>query len=160
MRSAVAILILFSMSLSLSGHADSTDQAKRLHDRIAGLVQDLEAIDRSLHVFAPHIETQSIAPRFRPPENWSKRGEMTRLVLGILRLAKEPLTTRDVAAQLIAERGMDPDEPKLLRLMAKRVGVALRRQREGGVVKATQGPGQYMLWELDKAQANGEIQGH
>lgn len=140
--------------------ADISGEIETLHDRIASLVQDLEAIDRSLHVFAPHIETQSIASRFRPPENWSKRGEMTRIVLGILRLAKEPLTTRDVAARLISERGLDPDEPKLLRLMAKRVGVALRRQREGGVVKATPGPGQYMLWELDKAQATGDIQGH
>lgn len=125
-------------------------EIETLHDRIAQLIQDLEGIDRSLQVFAPHIETQTIAPRFRPPENWSKRGEMTRLVLGILRLAKEPLTTRDVAAQLIAERGLDANEPRLLRLMSKRVGVALRRQREGGVVRATPGPGQYMLWELDR----------
>ena len=123
-------------------------EIEALHARVARLVSDLEAIDRSLHVFAPHIETHSIASRFKPPENWSKRGEMTRLVLGILRLAREPLTTRDVAAQLIAERGLDADEPRLLRLMSKRVGVALRRQRDGGVVKATQGPGQYMLWEL------------
>lgn len=139
--------------------ADISGEIETLHDRIAQLIKDLEGIDRSLQVFAPHIETQTIAPRFRPPENWSKRGEMTRIVLGILRLAREPLTTRDVAARLISERGLDPDEPKLLRLMAKRVGVALRRQREGGVVKATPGPGQYMLWELDKAQATGEIQG-
>jgi hypothetical protein len=33
-------------------------------------------------------------------------------------------------------------------LMTKRVGVALRGQRENGVVRCDQGPGQYMLWEI------------
>jgi hypothetical protein len=34
------------------------------------------------------------------------------------------------------------------RLMTKRVGVALRGQRENGLVRCDQGPGQYMLWEI------------
>ncbi len=32
--------------------------------------------------------------------------------------------------------------------MTKRVGVALRGQRGNGRVQSTQGPGQYMLWEI------------
>jgi hypothetical protein len=39
---------------------------------------------------------------------------------------------------------------QLLGLMTKRVGVALRGQRENGVVKCDQGPGQYMLWEISR----------
>jgi hypothetical protein len=34
--------------------------------------------------------------------------------------------------------------------MTKRVGVALRLQRENGVVASEQGPGQYGLWQLAK----------
>jgi hypothetical protein len=34
--------------------------------------------------------------------------------------------------------------------MTKRVGVALRGQREGGVVRSEQGPGQYMVWEISR----------
>lgn len=37
-----------------------------------------------------------------------------------------------------------------LRLMAKRCGVALRHLRDKGTVRAAQGPGQFMLWELGK----------
>ena len=40
MRSAVAILVLILVSVPFPGHADSTDQAKRLHDRIAGVPPD------------------------------------------------------------------------------------------------------------------------
>jgi hypothetical protein len=51
---------------------------------------------------------------------------------------------------LLTERALNREDQKLLRLMTKRVGVALRGQREQGVAKADQGPGQYMLWEIAK----------
>ena len=35
-----------------------------------------------------------------------------------------------------------------LRIMTKRVGVALTGQRDKGAVRSDQGPGQYMLWEI------------
>lgn len=62
-----------------------------------------------------------------------------------LRRAAEPMTTRDIALQLLIERVLDKSDQRLLRLMTKRVGVALRGQRENGVVRCDQGPGQYML---------------
>jgi hypothetical protein len=43
---------------------------------------------------------------------------------------------------------LDKSDQHLLRLMTKRVGVALRGQRENGLVRCDQGPGQYMLWEI------------
>ena len=73
---------------------------------------------------------------------------MTRIILSILRHAAEPLTTRDIALQLLVERALDKRDLKLLRLMTKRVGVALRLQRQKDVARCEQGPGQYMLWEI------------
>jgi len=75
---------------------------------------------------------------------------MIRYVLSILRQAAEPLTTRDIALQMLVERALDKNDRRLLRLMTKRVGVALRGQRDNGVAIATQGPGQYMLWEIKR----------
>ncbi len=77
----------------------------------------------------------------RPPEDWSRRGEKTRFVLSIFRQAAEPLTTRDIALELLVERTLDKNDQKLLRIMTKRVGVALRLQRERGVAQCEQGPG-------------------
>ena len=65
---------------------------------------------------------------FRPPKDWSNRGEMTRICLSVLRQAAEPLTTREIAMQLLVERALDKSDVRLLRLMTKRVGVALREQ--------------------------------
>jgi hypothetical protein len=52
----------------------------------------------------------------------------------------EPMTTRDVALE----------DQRLLALMVKRVGVALRIQRNNGIVRSANGPGQFMLWELER----------
>jgi hypothetical protein len=57
---------------------------------------------------------------------------MTRIVLSILRQAAEPLTSRDIALELMVERALDKNDQRLLRLMTKRVAVALRGQREKG----------------------------
>jgi len=48
----------------------------------------------------------------------------------------------------MAERALDTGDVKLLRLMTKRCGVALRLQRDKGVVRSAQGPGQYHTWEI------------
>lgn len=121
-----------------------------MHDRLNQLVKDLEHIDATLRIVAPDMEVESIRPQmFRPPEDWSKRGQMSRIVLSILRQAKEPLTSREIAAQLILERGMAMDN-KLLRLMTKRVGVALRDKRDKGLAVSSETAGFHLLWEIKR----------
>ena len=66
---------------------------------------------------------------------------MSRIILSVLRQASEPLTTRDIALQLLVERALDKSDQRLLLLMTRRVGVALRGQRENRVVRCDQGPG-------------------
>jgi hypothetical protein len=65
---------------------------------------------------------------------------MFRIILSVLRQASEPLTTRDIALQLLIERALDKSDLRLLRLMTKRVGVALRGQKENGVVVISRFP--------------------
>ena len=52
-------------------------------------------------------------------------------------------------------RVLNTQYQKLLALMVKRVGVALRIQRINGTVRSANGPGQFMLWRsrgIDCAQ--------
>lgn len=129
--------------------AELSGDIERTQIELRKMILDLERLDATLLMFDPDYEIASIKPKaFRPPEDWSKRGEMTRLILGILRKATEPLTSRDIATQLVIERALDRHDAKLLRLMTKRVGVALRGQRDKGVTVSTIGPGQCVLWRL------------
>lgn len=119
------------------------------HAELGKMVTDLETLDATLRLVAPDVEVEAIRPRsFRPPADWSNRGQMARLVLSILRQAREPLTTREIAAQMLLERAMAADDVKLLRVMTKRVAAALRMQRDHGNAASTEGPGQYQLWEV------------
>lgn len=58
------------------------------------------------------------------------------------------MSLRSCGLLLLIERALDKSDQRLLRLMTMRVGVALRGQRQNGLVRCDQGPGQYMLWEI------------
>ncbi len=129
--------------------AELAGKIEATHETLRKMVMDLEALDSTIVQFAPDFVPEAIrAKTFRPPDDWSKRGEMTRIILSVLRCASEPLTTRDIAFQLLVERALDKNDQRLVRLMTKRVGVALRNTKERGIVASEQGPGQYSLWTL------------
>lgn len=114
-----------------------TGEIEPTPERLRQIVADPEGLDATLRMFAPDMQIEAVNPKaFRPPADWSSRGEMTRVVLSILRQAAEPLTTRDVALELLVSRALDRNDQRLLRLMTKRVGVALRGQRDSGAVKS------------------------
>jgi len=129
--------------------AELAGEIEHLHEHLRKLLADLETIDATLSIFDPSIPCETIKPKaFRPPSDWANYGQMTRIVLNILRTSSEPLTTRDIALQMLVERALNKDDQRLLNRMTKRVGVALRRQRDNEVVRSWQGPGLFMLWEI------------
>ncbi len=129
--------------------AQLTGDIERTHDALRKMVADLESLDATIRQFDPSHNVEAIRPKaFRPPKDWANRGEMSRIILSILRLASEPMTTRDIAVELLVTRALDRSDVRLLRLMTKRVGVALRGQKDGGTVRVLPGPGQMVLWEV------------
>jgi hypothetical protein len=132
---------------ALAGEIEAT------HETLRKMVLDLENLDATIVQFDPNFKVETIKPKgFRPPSDWSNRGQMSRIILSILRQASEPLTSRDIALELLVERALDKSDQRLLRLMTKRVGVALRGQRDKSVVRSIQGPGQYNVWEIDRTR--------
>ncbi len=129
--------------------AELTGEIERIHLQLCNAVDDLENLDKTIRQFAPDFQVETIHPKaFRPPADWANRGQMSRVILSILRQASEPMTTRDIALELLITRALDQSDLRLLKLMTKRVGVALRGQRDNGAVRAAQGPGQMVLWEV------------
>ena len=128
--------------------AEITGEIARCHASLSKLSDDLEHIDATIRLFAPDFVAESILPKvFTPPKSWSKRGEMSRAVLSILRVAKGPQTAREIAAQIVAQRGLEND-PGILNVMARRVGHVLREKREKGLVRALEETGLWLQWEI------------
>jgi hypothetical protein len=134
----------------LKKRAELAGLIERTHEDLRKMVKDLENLDATIMQFAPkdfHVET--IKPKaFRPPQDWARRGEMSRVVLTILRMAAEPMSTRDIALEMLVTRALDQSDQRLLRLMTKRVGVSLRHMRDQNVTEALTGTGQFMLWKI------------
>lgn len=141
----------FVVSGLVKRRAELAGDIEKAHECLRKMVLDLENLDATILQFEPDFRCETIKPKaFRPPKDWANRGQMSRIVLSILRQASEPLTSRDIAMELLIERAMDKGDQRLLRVMTKRVAVALRGQKDKGVVRAEQGPGQYMVWEISR----------
>ena len=118
-------------------------------ETVRKLATDLEHVDATIRLFAPDYCIDGIKPNaFRPPDDWAKRGEVTRVILEMLRQANEPMTVRDVALALMTIRGLDKTDRKMVGKMTKRAGAALRHSRDKGVLRSSEGPGMFALWEV------------
>ena len=93
----------------------------------------------------PHM---AICPKPLPPRHQAFKGEVTRIVRMALRQSDRPLTTKDLAQQVMAERGLNTADKRLVRVMSKRIGSAMRHLRGRGLVRSKQGPGQYLVWKV------------
>ena len=132
--------------------AELAGEIERTHARLRDLAADLEHVDATLRMVAPDMAVEAIRSKvFRPPADWSKRGEMTRMVLSVLRTARAPMTTREIAERMVVERGLVADT-STLNSMTRRVACALRRQRELGLARSQEGEaGFWQLWEIVKS---------
>src|SRR5689334_24365514 len=69
---------------------------------------DLTHIDGVLRVLATDLDPDSIRPKRAYRRNrYFARNELSRLCLGVLRTADEPLSTDDIAGRVIATKGFD-----------------------------------------------------
>ena len=121
----------------------------RTQTALAQMARDLETLDNAIRLIAPHLDIPAIAPKMvKPPEDWSKRGEMSRVAFAILRASQRPLTSREIASQMIIQRGL-ASTPKLLNLMTRRVAGCLRDKRDHGLVEnvPTRG-GLWLEWRI------------
>src|SRR3954449_623797 len=89
---------------------------------------DLLHVDAVLRLFAPEFEPATIVPRaVRRPNSWFKPGELTRMVLDVLRTAPAALSVREFTAQVMERRGLDPQDARTVELLRKLVSNALNR---------------------------------
>lgn len=129
----------------LTKRADLFNEAERLRDRLAEIRNDIGALDRTLSTFGYDGDLDAAMPRQKREVLFGK-GELTRAVLGLLRNADGPMTSRDIAREIVALRGDDARDRKYLSDLTKRVSKALRQQREAGIVKSATNSRGDMLW--------------
>lgn len=128
--------------------SELSGESETLRTRLTQITTDLGHLDAVIRQFDPEHDITGIRPKRPRSPDAAGRGEMSRYVLGVLREAKGPLSTVDVAQRIMADRGIDADDRRAVRLATKRIGMTLSHQKVKGTVRALPGAGTMGLWEV------------
>lgn len=130
----------------LKKRAELFNEAERIKDRLAEIKNDIAALDRVLLTLDYGGNLDSIMPRQKRTVVIGA-GEAARLVMNVLRTAPAPLSSRDIARQLMEACGQDSGDRKSLRDRTSRISRVLRRLRERGIVIDLHQPEGLLLWQ-------------
>lgn len=129
----------------LTKRADLFNEAERLRDRLAEIRNDLGAMDRTLGVLGYAGDLDAAMPRQKREVLFGK-GELSKAIYGELRIATAPVSSRDIAREIVAMRGEDARDRKYLSDLTKRVSKALRAMREAGEVRSVTDAKGNVMW--------------
>jgi hypothetical protein len=130
----------------LAKRADLYNEAERIRDRLAEIKNDIGAIDRTLNVLGYTGDLDAAMPR-QKREVIFGRGELSRAIMGELRHAEGPLSSRDIAQTIVAMRGEDARDRKYISDLTKRVSKALRQMKAEGLVRSVADAKGNLSWE-------------
>lgn len=129
--------------------ADLAGELGKMQGQIQQLHADLASLDAVIRQIDPEYPVGNIRPRYRRQPAAAETGSVSRTVLNLLRRAQAPLSVKELADQVLAERGLNVADRGLARAMHKRVAMALRYQRTNGMVReAADSNRDEAVWEV------------
>lgn len=130
----------------LAKRADLFNEAERIRDRLAEIKNDIGALDRVLGTLGYKGDLDAAMPR-QKREVIFGRGELSKAIYAELRHAEGPLSSRDIAREIVAMRGEDARDRKYIADLTKRVSKALRQMKADGNVRSLVDTKGNLSWE-------------
>lgn len=122
-------------------HREIAGELEATRQRLNRLAADLEAVEHTMLLLDPDATIPRAKPI--PSKDAAMKGEMRRHVLNALRGATGPLTSLDIARQVVEARKLDP---AMMTPIRKRVGAALWKLKAKGWVSEVAQVGDYKGW--------------
>jgi len=116
--------------------------------RLRQLILDIDAVDATIRLFQPDIDLDVVKVRPTPRRHEAHRGDTSRLILSLLREAREALSHREITQRVMTARGLNLADRALCQTMRDRVGASLRGMRKRGRVAGGEGNGPGVRWGL------------
>jgi hypothetical protein len=130
----------------LGKRAELFNEAERIRDRLAEIKNDIGAMDRVLGTLGYTSDLDAAMPR-QKREVIFGRGELSKAIMGELRTAEGPISSRDIAREIVTMQGNDARDRKYLSELTKRASKALRSMKAEGLVRSTQDTKGNLSWE-------------
>lgn len=124
------------------------DDLDVVQGRVRQLVIELDALDVTIRLFRPDAEIGVVRVKPIPRRHAALRGESTRMMLGALREAGEPLTTRGIVRKVMEARGMNTADKAMVDTMNVRMASSLRKLLHRGKVAVADGVPGARRWKL------------
>lgn len=132
----------------LRKRAQIAGELEAAQSSVRRIIIDLDSIDQTIRIFKPDIELDDIRPKPLPPRHAAYKGEVARIILGVLRDTHHPMTAEELAMHVMAERDLNTSDTRLRKTIMKRIHACMRHYRTKGVIQSAPGPGKRMLWKL------------
>jgi hypothetical protein len=116
----------FALSALTRKRAELAAELEELERRCVQLRADLIHLDAALVILDP--ATAAATPRLRLQHRPEWFGNLGVLVLDVLRGATEPMTSTQIAVEVMGLRGLDAGDRATLRVVERRVAGSLNRR--------------------------------
>ena len=120
--------------------AELAGEAVQLRSQLAVIATDMGHLDAVIRQFDPDHSIAAIRPKRPRGPDVAGRGERSRVLLAVLREAGEPLATAEIVRRMMVRAGQDGEDRRLVRMLMKRISMALARQAQRGAVRSEHGP--------------------
>ena len=112
---------------------------------LRGVTCDIDHLDAAIAIFDPTATPRALQ-RYATKHR-AKKGTVRRFVLAFLRDASGPVTSRDITAAWIADRGLKADDATFV-LIRKRIGACLTSLQAEGTVTGAGMVGEFKGWAI------------
>ena len=103
----------------------------RLEQQLAEHRASLMHVDATMLLFGPELRSEDVhSGQQRTRSAWFRPGECLRLIYDVLREAPEPVTTRELAARIMAVKGIVVSDDRQRELIEKTILASLNRAKE------------------------------
>ncbi len=135
----------------LTKRAELFNEAEIIRERLAEIRNDIGALDRVLSSLGYTGDLDAKMPRAKRHVIFGK-GELSRQVVSVLMRTNHPMTSRQIAQDIVNDSGLDARDRKFVGDLTKRVGKALRQYKTTAIIKAADAQGN-IVWSLGNKTA-------
>lgn len=132
-------------------YAEILGEMRQAEDRTQALRADLAHLEATIRLFkADDFNPDAISPKRRnKPSRWLRRGQGIQTALEVLKDAKEPLTARQIAVQVMQRRGITDRDRQTVKSIANTIRTTFAARLDHGIIVHDTHP---RRWEIDHGE--------